>query len=128
MSDLMKSMLASPISRQLVPICESSHAAPRIRIRRSAPATARSWNEVLLADQDLSCLDEHGDLVTNFELQALDRTVGNRRHHLARLDLDLDLGHHRAGLHANDLTLELISGADLHDTLLLLQFCRHRQA
>src|SRR5260370_39035980 len=128
MSDLMKSMLASPISRQLVPICESSHAAPRIRIRRSAPATARSWNELLLADQDLSCLDDHSDLVANLEFQPPDRTVGDRGHHLASLDLDLDLGHDCAGLDANNLALELISSADLHDTLLLMMFCRQRQA
>src|SRR5216684_2005416 len=109
MSDLMKLRLASPISRQLVPTYESSHAAPRIRIRRSAPATARSWNEHLFADQDLSCLDDHRDLV-------------------ASLDLDLDLGHDCAGLDANNLTLELISSADLHDTLLLLLICQRGQA
>src|SRR5712692_8541190 len=112
----MKLRLASPISRQLVPIYESSHAAPRIRIRRSAPATARSWNEPYLPIRTSVALDDHGDLVSNLELQPLDRTVGNRCHHLASLDLDLDLGHDCAGLDAHDLALELISSADLHDT------------
>src|SRR5712691_1371603 len=80
-------------------------AIGRQHISAAWPSTsrrARDWRPVrshrlvdpLLADQDLGCLDDHCDLVTSLQLQTLDRTIGNRRHHLAGLDFDLDLGHH----------------------------------
>src|ERR1700730_11662845 len=49
----------------------------------------------LLADQDFGRFDDDRDLVAGLELQSLGRPVGDRGHDLARLDLDLDLGHDR---------------------------------
>src|ERR1700680_792227 len=68
----------------------------------------------LLADEHLGGLDDHGDAVAGFEAEPLERAIGDRCYHVARLDLDLDLGHDGARLYANDFTLELIACAEFH--------------
>src|SRR5216684_5963595 len=56
------------------------------------PPTFWVSNE-LLPDDHLGGFDDHRDPIARLELQPLHRSIGDGRHHLSGLDLDLDLGH-----------------------------------
>src|SRR5262245_56787297 len=83
------------------------------------PATACRRPPVrLLTDHHLGGLDDHGHPVAILQVQVLAAGVGDDCRDRARIDVDGDLGHYRAGLHALNGPGQLIARTDLHGCLL----------
>ena len=69
---------------------------------------------VLLSDHHVGGLDDDKDRVTDPERQVIDRGQADGRRHRLAADINDDLSHHGTTNDLRDLSLELVSGAELH--------------